>query len=220
MRVPLCFTITLLCISTVAAGEAKFVDLLGKDLTGLEGMPGETIRISYALSARGPIALPQSFALVAQLFGSATTSVATASPTGEFSLTVPTTTNEGDLILAVVEIFTGAQALETVHIGSTNPLWSSEIAGIPVFAVLLALLVFLLLVGFIVLWRRTSMGVGPRLSKEKPAPPPPPAGPERKAPTTPMSVACKNCGKTIDLTTSKRPIEVMCPSCGETQLVT
>ena len=183
-------------------------------------LPGETIRISYALSARGPIALPQSFALVAQLFGSATTSVATASPTGEFSLTVPTTTNEGDLILAVVEIFTGAQALETVHIGSTNPLWSSEIAGIPVFAVLLALLVFLLLVGFIVLWRRTSMGVGPKPSVLKPAPPPPPAGPERKAPTTPMSVACKNCSKTIDLTTSKRPIEVMCPSCGETQLVT
>jgi predicted RNA-binding Zn-ribbon protein involved in translation (DUF1610 family) len=34
-----------------------------------------------------------------------------------------------------------------------------------------------------------------------------------------MSVTCRHCGKAIEITTSKRPIEVMCPSCGETQVV-
>jgi len=35
-----------------------------------------------------------------------------------------------------------------------------------------------------------------------------------------MSITCRRCGKPIDLSTSRRPIEVMCPSCGETQVVT
>ncbi|MGQ0798050.1 MAG: hypothetical protein ACT4OI_09365, partial [Methanobacteriota archaeon] len=98
--------------------------------------------------------------------------------------------------------------------------WTTEVAGIPTFAILLALLVALLIVGFLFLWRRMAGGMGARPSAEKPTPPPPPAGPERRPPTTPMSVPCKNCGATIEMTTSKRPIEVMCPSCGETQLVT
>src|SRR5438093_1185161 len=52
------------------------------------------------------------------------------------------------------------------------------------------------------------------------APPPPPEGPVPSAPTSPMSITCRRCGKPIDLSTSRRPIEVMCPSCGETQVVT
>jgi len=35
-----------------------------------------------------------------------------------------------------------------------------------------------------------------------------------------MSINCRRCGKPVDLSTSRRPIEVMCPSCGETQVVT
>src|SRR6266480_3151120 len=89
--------------------------------------------------------------------------------------------------------------------------------GVPLFAVLLGLLFILLLVAVLGLWRRVGGGhlMGPRA-----APPPPPPGGTTQAPTTmPMSVICNHCGKSIDLTTSKRPIEVMCPSCGETQTV-
>ena len=93
-----------------------------------------------------------------------------------------------------------------------------EIGGMPVFAVLLALLFILVLLALAVLWRRMAAGRVPTPAQPGGMTPPPPPEP-RHAPT-PMSVACKNCGKNIDLTTSKRPIEVMCPSCGETQLVT
>src|SRR5207247_285945 len=105
----------------------------------------------------------------------------------------------------------------TLHIGTTNALWSTDIGGVPLFAVLLGLLFILLLVAVLGLWRRVGGGhlMGPRA-----APPPPPPGGTTQAPTTmPMSVICSHCGKSIDLTTSKRPIEVMCPSCGETQTV-
>ena len=201
-----------------AAQAARVVLSISTDRASY--LPGETIRISYGLTAVGPVALPQSFAFFVALLGAAASGQATTSPSGELQLRVPANANEGEQLLVVQELFTGAQAFETIRIGSTNPLWTTEVAGIPTFAVLLALLVALLVVGFLFLWRRTAGGMGPRPTVEKPARPPPPAGPERGPPTSPMSVACKNCAKTIDLTTSKRPIEVMCPSCGETQLVT
>ena len=184
-------------------------------------LPGETIRIGYTITALGTAALPGSFSFAYILLGSSVATAASNSPTGELTLRVPPSANEGELILLVQESSTGSQAYETVRIGSTNPLWATEIAGIPTFALLLGLLVALLVVVVLFLWRRVGAGAGPAMPRAtKPTPPPPPAGPERRPPTTPMSVGCKNCGAIIEMTTSKRPIEVMCPSCGETQLVT
>jgi DNA-directed RNA polymerase subunit RPC12/RpoP len=86
---------------------------------------------------------------------------------------------------------------------------------------LLGLLFILLFAAFIGLWRRVSGGRmgGFMPPAGGPPPPPPPQGIAYAPPSSPMSVICKHCGKSIDLTTSKRPIEVMCPNCGETQLV-
>src|SRR5439155_813263 len=79
----------------------------------------------------------------------------------------------------------------TLHIGTTNTLWSTDIGGVPLFAVLLGLLFILLLVAVLGLWRRVGGGplMGPRA-----APPPPPPGGTTQAPTTmPMSVICNHC---------------------------
>lgn len=218
------FTVTASDAGRVVQGSATAFQaalfVLGLSLDRPSYLPGETMRVGYTIAGRGPVSWPSVFQFSVNLVGSTATIVTTTTRSGEFALRIPEGTNEGDLVLIVFEANTAAQAIETVHIGSTNPLWTTEVAGIPTFAVLLALLVALLIVGFLFLWRRTAGGMGPRPTVEKPAPPPPPAGPERRPPTSPMSVACKNCAKTIDLTTSKRPIEVMCPSCGETQLVT
>src|SRR5206468_3472988 len=86
-------------------------------------------------------------------------------------------------------------------------------------AIVLSVLFLVLLVAVIGLWRRLGGGFG--LLGGKAVPPPPPAeGPGPTSPTSPMSITCRRCGKPIDLSTSRRPIEVMCPSCGETQVVT
>src|SRR5439155_1673146 len=83
----------------------------------------------------------------------------------------------------------------------------------------LSVLFLVLLVAVIGLWKRLGGGFG--LLGGKAVPPPPPAeGPVPTSPTSPMSITCRRCGKPIDLSTSRRPIEVMCPSCGETQVVT
>jgi DNA-directed RNA polymerase subunit RPC12/RpoP len=86
---------------------------------------------------------------------------------------------------------------------------------------ILTLLVIVLILVVFLLWRRTGVGPAPRLPGEgRPTTPPPPAaGPQPPQAAGPMSVTCRHCGKAIEITTSKRPIEVMCPSCGETQVV-
>src|SRR5438093_954656 len=82
----------------------------------------------------------------------------------------------------------------------------------------LGVLFLLLLIAVIGLWRRVGGGLAPKGAKG--TPPPPPEGPVQTPPASPMSITCRRCGKPIDLSTSRRPIEVMCPSCGETQVVT
>ena len=202
--------------SATANQAAQFFLSLSLDRTTY--LPGETVRVGYSFTSRGPVSWPSVFRISANLAGSAIAFVTTTSRSGDFPLRIPEGTNEGDLLLFAIEFSTGASAYETVHVGPTNILWSTDVAGIPTFAVILALLVGLLAVGFLYLWRKVATsGLTPHPRPEKPSPPPPTAQP--KGPTSPMAVACRNCGTTIDLTTSKRPIEVMCPSCGETQLV-
>ena len=194
--------------------------LLGISLDKTSYMPGDTIRVTYTITPRGTSVLPIQFRFQVWLFGGSATQVTTTSSTGVLGLVVPQGTSSGDLILYVAEFNTGAQVYNIVHIGAVNPL-QSEVAGIPLYSILLTLLVIVLLLAVVLLWRRTGMGLGAKAAGTgRPTPPPPPpSGPTHPAGAGPMSVSCQHCGASIEITTSKRPIEVMCPSCGETQVV-
>ena len=192
--------------------------LLSVSLDKASYNPGETIRISYTITTRGDSVLPRQFYFSAMLLGGVGISATTTSATGDLLLPVPQGMDEGSVLLYVSEGSTGTYVYETVRIGAGNALYENTLGGIPVFDVLLALVLLVLVIAFVLLWRRTSPGAGMgRGPAAKPTPPPPPGPPA--GPAGPMSVTCRHCGKPIEITTSKRPIEVMCPSCGETQLV-
>ena len=203
----------------LAIGQATG-DLLGATFDRASYMPGDTIHAHLTVTPRGATPLPLQFIWTLSLGGfggSPTVSAITTVPEVDLTLPIPQGVGTGDLVVTATESSTGTAIGHTLHIGTTNALWSTDIGGVPLFAVLLGLLFILLLVAVLGLWRRVGGGhlMGPRA-----APPPPPPGGTTQAPTTmPMSVICNHCGKSIDITTSKRPIEVMCPSCGETQLV-
>ena len=192
--------------------------LLGATFDRTSYTPGDTIRAHLTVTPRGttPLSIQFTWTLSLGFGGSPSVSAITTVPEVDLSLPIPQGVGTGDLVVIATEASTGTSVGHTMHIGTTNALWSTEIGGIPLFAVLLGLLFILLLVTVLGLWRRMGGGhlMGPRA-----APPPPPGGPTHAPATTPMSVVCTHCGKSIDITTSKRPIEVMCPSCGETQLV-
>ena len=180
-------------------------------------LPGETIRISYALIPRGRTALPQAFAFVIEMFGTPGIVIQTASDRGELTFTLPANIGHGPTNLFVFEFMTGASANTVVQIGPTNLLWDTTIGGIPAFAVILGIGLLLVILLMVLMWRRMSMGsMARKAPAEKPAPPP---SPTAVPGTAPMAVSCKACGLPIEITTSKRPIEVMCPNCGETQMV-
>ena len=181
--------------------------------------PGDVIHISYAITARGPSALPEAYRFSMTLYGAAVGQAMTTSASGSLNLAIPKDAPTGNLLLFVFESNTGASYYTTVSVGIVNPLMTS-FGGIPLYNILLTLLFLVVLLAVILLWRRGGMGraAGTPPGAAKPAAPPPPAGPVAPS-TSPMSVACKHCGTSIEITTSKRPIEVMCPSCGETQVV-
>ncbi len=185
-------------------------------------LPGDTITISYTVTKRGTSVLPIQYRFYVSLFGSAFKYVDTTSATGTLTLAIPQGAPTGDMLLTVVELNTGASVQNVVHVGAVNPLLT-EVAGVPLFDILIFLLFVVLLLAIVLLWRRTGMGRVPPGAEGKQAatpPPPPPSGPGAQGQAAgPMSVACKHCGVSIEITTSKRPIEVMCPSCGETQVV-
>jgi hypothetical protein len=196
--------------------------LLGVTFDKSSYSPGEIIHAHLSIGPRGTTALPLQFTWTLSLglpfSGAPTVSAITTTPETDLSLPIPQGVGTGDILIFATEASTGTFQYHTVNIGTTSSLWTTELGGVPLFAVLLGLLFILLLVAVLGLWRRVGGGhlMGPRAT----APPPPPGGPTQTQPTAPMSVICRHCGKSIDLTTSKRPIEVMCPSCGETQLVT
>src|SRR2546421_6574861 len=195
--------------------------LLGATFDRPSYMPGDTLHAHLAVTPRGTSTLPLQFLWTLSLGlgfgGSPTVSAITTVPEVDLSLPIPQGVGTGDLVVIATESSTGTSIGHTLHIGTTNTLWSADNGGGPPFAALLGLPFIPLLVAVLGLWRRVGGGhlMGPRA-----APPPPPPGRTTQAPTTmPMSVICNHCGKSIDLMTSKRPIDVMCPSCGETQLV-
>jgi DNA-directed RNA polymerase subunit RPC12/RpoP len=157
---------------------------------------------------------------VLQFLGGSFKYVDASSATGSLTMPIPGNSPTGNLILLVQEGSTGASVYVIVHVGPVNPL-VANVGGVPLFDILITLLFVVLLLAVILLWRRTGLGrapSGPATGKPSTPPPPPPSGPSQQA-AGPMSVACKHCGASIEITTSKRPIEVMCPSCGETQVV-
>lgn len=182
--------------------------------------PGDTITISYTMTVRGTSALPSIYRFAIGIVGMPFKSVATTSATGTLYYVIPAGAPQGNEILEVVELTTYTYTEIVVHVGPVNPL-VMDVAGVPLFDILIFLLFVVLLLAVILLWRRTGMGRAPpsgEAGKPTTPPPPPPSGPSQQA-GGPMSVACKHCGANIEITTSKRPIEVMCPSCGETQVV-
>src|SRR5438309_991984 len=194
-------------------------DILGATFDRASYMPGDTIHAHLTVTPRGTTPLPLQFIWTLSLGGFGgwpTVSAITTTPEVDLSLPIPQGVGTGDLVVTATESSTGTAIWHTLHVGTTNTLWSTDIGGVPLFAVLLGLLFILLLVAVLGLWRRVGGGhlMGPRA-----APPPPPGGTTQAPTTMPMSVICSHCGKSIDITTSKRPIEVMCPSCSETQTV-
>ncbi len=180
---------------------------------------GDTMTITYSLVPRGNAVLPAAYHFYITLYGVAYKYVDTTSNTGTLQMTVPGNTPTGDLILQVSEGNTGAYIYDIVHIGPVNPL-VADVAGVPLFDILIFLLFLVLLLAVILLWRRTGLGKAPpSVETGKPSTPPPPPPSQGGQAAGPMTVACKHCGASIEITTSKRPIEVMCPSCGETQVV-
>src|SRR5947209_4834689 len=180
---------------------------------------GETVHAHLILTAKGTASLPSQFRWSLST-ASASISSITAGPTADRIVTIPWGTGNGGLLVFGSELNTGASTFQTVQVGPTgSSLCSSEVGGFPVFAIVLSVLFVLLLIAVIAMWRQSGGGFG-AIGGKAAVPPPPPEGPVRSAPTSPMSITCRRCGKPIDLSTSRRPIEVMCPSCGETQVVT
>lgn len=191
--------------------------------------PGDTIVAHLTLIPRGTAALPRQFEWTLSIgpFGGPSARAITTEPQVDLFLPIPSRIGTGDLLVFAIEARTGAAQLVTVHVGTTNPLWTTEIAGIPLFAILLGLLSLAIFVAFVGLWRRVAtvpaareMPLGPMEPVGPPGPPPPEPPRARGPAAAPMTVSCQHCAKPIELTTSRRPIEVMCPSCGETQLIT
>src|SRR5213594_205652 len=179
---------------------------------------GDTVHVRLTLTARGAASLPSQFRW-ALSSASASVSSITTGPTADLFLTIPQGKGNGGLLVFANELNTGAGAFQTVQVGSAESFWATQVGGITVFALILGVLFVLLLLMVIALWRKVGAGFG-QIGGKAAAPPPPPEGPVPSAPTSPMSITCRRCGKPIDLSTSRRPIEVMCPSCGETQVVT
>jgi hypothetical protein len=191
--------------------------------------PGETIRAHLVLTPRGATSLPRQFDWIltlGTLFGTTSAVRAiTTSPEVDLALAIPAGIGNGDLLVFAFESSTSATQYVTVHIGSTNALWTTEIGGIPLFAILLGLLFILIFVAVIGLWRRVATAAPFPLTPSVAAPPALPTmpslpeAPPQPPPPAPISIPCATCGQPIELSTGKRPIEVMCPSCGGTQLV-
>ncbi len=179
---------------------------------------GETIHARLTLTARGPASLPSQFRWSLSIASLSVSAITTGS-TADLSIRIPQGTGNGGLLVFATEFNTGASAFQTVQVGASgNGFWSTDVGGVPIFGIVLGVLFLLLLIAVIGLWRRIGGGLAPMGVKG--APPPPVEGSVPTPPMSPMSITCRRCGKPIDLSTSRRPIEVMCPSCGETQVVT
>ena len=184
--------------------------------------PGDDVHVHYKISARSADSiLPSTFRITYGLLngppGGSTRVLATGSAEGDLTYTVPKGIDEGAQIFIVGESNTGTQALETITVRGTDPLWFVAVGDVPVIVILMLLWLVLIT---LLLWRKGVLG-GLGMGGPRPAAPPGPSKPEPvHAPASmPMTVTCRSCGSPIEITTSKRPIEVMCPKCGNTELV-
>jgi hypothetical protein len=191
---------------------------------------GDTMKVTYEITARGNSVLPSFFTFNFGLSGGPQQDYQTTDASGEFSYKIPSSgMDEGTLLFSASEGSTGTAVAEVITVRGGNPLWWGNLAEIPAFDILLLILIIIL---FIMLLRMRK-GPAPESAPEEEAPPMAPEGEATPPPppggATPAAAAagasafttpCKACGAPIEITTSKRPIEVMCPSCGDTQMVT
>src|SRR5439155_9957496 len=134
--------------------------------------------------------------------GSPSVSAITTVPEVDLTLPIPQGVGTGELVVIATESSTGTAIGHTLHIGTTNALWSTDIGGVPLLAVLLGLLFILLLVAVLGLWRRVGGGhlMGPRT---EPPPRPPEARPQARTPI-PWPVAGILCWNRTDPSPSSR----------------
>jgi hypothetical protein len=137
--------------------------------------PGETIRAHLGLAPRGSTALPIQFTWLLAFgpgFGGSSVSAITTVPEVDLSLPVPSNLGSGDILMIAQESSTGTSTFRTVHVAGASTFWITDVGGVPLYAVLLGLLVFVLLVAVLGLWRRTGGGL--RMFRRRATPPPPP----------------------------------------------
>jgi len=184
---------------------------------------GSTVTATYTIEATGDDKLPTTLVFVYSIKDgpASTLQVSRGTSDTEFSGTltyvVPADTNEGRVEFNVLEIRSGARADEVLNV-MPAPAPPPAITAIELVLLLLIVVLFVLV---LLAMRR------PRGTAAPPAGPAPgygtapPAGPQDTmvAGGLGMSVNCRACGKPIEITTSKRPIEVMCPACGNTEVV-
>ncbi|MEW5937054.1 MAG: hypothetical protein AB1665_04450 [Candidatus Thermoplasmatota archaeon] len=175
--------------------------------------PGDTMVITYRIIPLGSTPLPPEFKISYGLVNGDVLMMQTTSSEGQILYFVPENIDEGmqefcfysDAGWAVKEVITVRK--------DANPLWYNRIFDIPLLNYLLLLL---LLLCFLLIARQRS-----RLRRLEEGMVEPKRAPKeaRAAGAPSLTVPCEHCGHSIELTTSKRPIEVMCPNCGETQIV-
>ena len=177
---------------------------------------GDTMIIHYTITPRGDEELPSTFHLTFGISGFPIDEKITRDAEGTVTYNIPAEASYGDYLFSMSDWSIGAYSVGVITIEKApNPL-ASPIGGIPVFSyILLALVIIALLLGL--------RGI-PRVSRAAPFKPKAEERieeieKEEKAGVSQLSVPCKSCGATIEITTSKRPIEIMCPSCGETQIL-
>lgn len=172
--------------------------------------PGDTMAIDYEIVVLGGTNLPATFTISYGLANGPQASLQSSSPTGRLLYTIPVDINEGSqLFWADCDFGANANQVVTVERGA-NPLWYLRIGDIPIFDIFLLLLVILCLVMTLRYRRRLlkvrHAGEEKEEVKKKPA-----------QESSSIQVQCVECGKSIEVLTSRRPIEVMCPHCGEIQ---
>ncbi len=193
------------------------------DKTGYS--PGDTAQVRVRTEAFGISKLPDAFRVqicIASCSGPSIQSYLTSKSDDTFTYHIDAATDSADTG-AVVYVYSAgggflAASSQVLSVrASSNPLWFTRLADVPLMEwILLALIIVLFVLFFfkggfgggLLHLRRGSKPSGTR-----------PSRPARESPPPPGMANCSNCGSPIDVTTSKRPVEVLCPHCGETTTV-
>ena len=186
-------------------------------------VPGDTVTVSFELTATGTDPLPSTLTLTFSVWDQPvyTTQMVRGADDRTFSGTltyvVPAGTNEGPIGINVE-----ARAIDGSFLAEADEVLDIKPAPVvpappfvePMEIVLLVLFIVVLLIALMRRGGSKAPASGGAMAPTQQAP-----QPQVTVAGTGMTVPCRACGKPIEVTTSKRPIEVMCPHCGSTEIV-